>query len=61
MQSLDQSGGQPDSLGRVKPASECYSTLTLLNLVELADTDPMGIDKQISFESVGGLEDRNNH
>lgn len=48
MKSMDQSGGGgPSNLGKIKGSN-------------LADADPIGIDKNVSFESVGGLEDHIN-
>lgn len=48
MQNQEQSGtGSSNSIGKVKPAN-------------LADADPIGIDKEVSFDSVGGLSDHIN-
>ncbi|CCG83104.2 putative AAA family ATPase [Taphrina deformans PYCC 5710] len=45
MKSLDQSGtGGPNNLGKIKGSN-------------LADAEPIGIDKTVSFDSVGGLQD----
>lgn len=57
--------GTPSNLGKVGEASECLDrsqhrvcALTMCISKALADADPLGVNSNVTFESVGGLDDR---
>jgi ATPase family AAA domain-containing protein 2 len=48
--------GTPANLGKYTPKSSKFRrTMTLI--LELADADPLGVDQNIDFSAVGGLDD----
>ena len=55
--------GTPSNLGKVGDACESFYILSSNNTsakssVALADVDPLGVNHNISFDDVGGLEER---
>jgi ATPase family AAA domain-containing protein 2 len=53
--------GTPSNLGRVGDASKSLFFLytPLLNIfLALADADPLGVNVNVTFDEVGGLDDR---
>ena len=48
--------GTPANLGKYIPKSSNYMHTITLTL-ELADADPLGVDQNIDFSAVGGLDD----
>lgn len=48
--------GTPANLGKYTPKSSMWRYQVYLT-IELADTDPLGVDQNIDFTAVGGLDD----
>jgi len=48
--------GTPANLGKYTPKSSMLSDVRAL-ILELADADPLGVDQNIDFTAVGGLDD----
>lgn len=55
--------GTPSNLGKVGDASKWHVPhfdwmLTIHRALALADADPLGVNQNVTFEEVGGLDDR---
>ena len=54
--------GTPSNLGKVGDASEldiaASLALQLMASIALADADPLGVNQNVTFDEVGGLDDR---
>jgi ATPase family AAA domain-containing protein 2 len=48
--------GTPANLGKYTPKSSKFRIIYTLT-TELADADPLGVDQNIDFTAVGGLDD----